>query len=83
MVSLPPPDEPLPLPLEAGPLQAVRPEVTAVATPMALAYLMKLRRSKPAVLRADKESSRRKMRDSVERGGGERGRHLTGRTNTT
>jgi len=31
--------------------------VTAVATPMALVYLMNVRRSTPAALRGDKESS--------------------------
>ncbi|GHA75028.1 hypothetical protein GCM10010330_30220 [Streptomyces tendae] len=76
MVSPPLPESPVPSPLEAGPPQAVRPVVTAVATPMALVYLMNVRRSTPAALRADKESSRREMR--VEQGGGgECGRRLT------
>ncbi|GAA3977075.1 hypothetical protein GCM10022384_28790 [Streptomyces marokkonensis] len=67
MVSLPLPESPLPSPLEAGPPQADRPAVTAVATPMALVYLMKVRRSTPAALRADKESSMREMRVERER----------------
>ncbi|GGQ18855.1 hypothetical protein GCM10010266_47520 [Streptomyces griseomycini] len=57
MVPVSPPEPPEPSPVLPGPPQADSPAVIAVATPMALVYLMKVRRSTPAALRGDKEPS--------------------------
>ncbi|GGV35942.1 hypothetical protein GCM10010293_38850 [Streptomyces griseoflavus] len=57
MVSVLPPDPPESSLVLPGPPQAERLAVIAAAAPMALVYLMKARRSMPAELRGDKDSS--------------------------